>query len=319
VLIKDTSVETLAFSDYYPFGMPMPNRVSGANGYRYAFQGQEKDPETGKEAFEARLWDGRIGRWLTYDPAGAGFSPYVGMSNNPINTIDPDGRCPCDVCPENCGDYAGDPNQWYEDGILDEVVIVAPRYTENISEFDYGAKNGHAYAHVLKGNIEYDSKYLGASTNFSFLSADAKFNLNGRFALDATAEASFFKEDVSLRLGTDDFNVNGKGEFEFLSANAELSGGVLTGNDGRYGLAAKAEAGAYTVKADVTGGFTLFGVEVDWTVGVSGLSAHAGVHGGIYYDETTGKLVIKEVAHLGLGVGAKEGINIAIPVRWLWD
>ncbi len=80
------------YTDYYPFGMPMPNRsLLSAEGYRYAFQGQEKDPETGKEAFELRLWDARIGRWLTTDPAGQYISPYLGMGNDPINGIDPDG------------------------------------------------------------------------------------------------------------------------------------------------------------------------------------------------------------------------------------
>ena len=82
--------------DYYPFGMPMPyRRITDANAYRYAYQGQEKDPETGKEAFELRLWDGRIGRWLTTDPYGQHFSPYLGMGNNPISTIDPDGGTNC--------------------------------------------------------------------------------------------------------------------------------------------------------------------------------------------------------------------------------
>ncbi|MCL9806907.1 RHS repeat-associated core domain-containing protein [Flavobacterium amniphilum] len=78
-------------SDYYPFGMPLPNQqITDAN-YRYAFQGQEKDPETGMEAFELRLWDGRLGRWLTVDPMGQYFSPYLGMGNNPISRVDPDG------------------------------------------------------------------------------------------------------------------------------------------------------------------------------------------------------------------------------------
>lgn len=81
----------LAYKDYYPFGMAMPDRnIEGA--YRYAFQGQEKDSETGMEAFEARLWDARIGRWLTVDPASQFNSPYLGMANNPMNTLDPDGR-----------------------------------------------------------------------------------------------------------------------------------------------------------------------------------------------------------------------------------
>ncbi|WP_421804881.1 leucine-rich repeat domain-containing protein [Flagellimonas sp.] len=80
------------FTDYYPFGMPMPNRtLLGPEGYRYAFQGQEKDPETGKEAFQLRLWDSRIGRWLTTDPYGQHSSPYLGMRNNPMATVDPDG------------------------------------------------------------------------------------------------------------------------------------------------------------------------------------------------------------------------------------
>ncbi|CAL2064872.1 RHS repeat-associated core domain-containing protein [Tenacibaculum sp. 190524A05c] len=88
-------------SDYYPFGMPMPNRqfVNGEP-YRYAYQGQEKDLETGKEAFQLRLWDSRIGRWLTVDPYGQYNSPYVGMGNNPISQIDPDGgySCPDPPC-----------------------------------------------------------------------------------------------------------------------------------------------------------------------------------------------------------------------------
>ena len=72
--------------------MPMPNRqIVNGEPYRYAFQGQEKDPETGKEAFQLRLWDGRIGRWLTTDPYRQYSSPYVGMGNDPINGIDPDG------------------------------------------------------------------------------------------------------------------------------------------------------------------------------------------------------------------------------------
>ena len=78
--------------DYFSFGMPMPNRqIVGGEPYRYAFQGQEKDAETGKEAFQLRLWDGRIGRWLTTDPYNEFHSPYLGMGNRPTVAIDPDG------------------------------------------------------------------------------------------------------------------------------------------------------------------------------------------------------------------------------------
>lgn len=101
VLAKDQTGNALAVTsatDYYPFGMPMPNRqIVNGEPYRYAFQGQEKDPETGKEAFQLRLWDARIGRWLTTDPKGEFHSPYLGMGNNPMRLIDPDGgstECP---------------------------------------------------------------------------------------------------------------------------------------------------------------------------------------------------------------------------------
>jgi hypothetical protein len=43
------------------------------------------------EAFQLRLWDGRLGRWLSPDPYGQHSSPYLGMGNSPVNTIDPDG------------------------------------------------------------------------------------------------------------------------------------------------------------------------------------------------------------------------------------
>ncbi len=70
----------------------MPGRqIVDGEQYRYSFQGQEKDPETGKEAFQLRLWDSRIGRWLTTDPYGQYHSPYLGMGNNPTNDVDPDG------------------------------------------------------------------------------------------------------------------------------------------------------------------------------------------------------------------------------------
>lgn len=92
VIARNDGTALLAATDYYPFGMPMPGRDLKGD-YRYAYQGQEKDTETGKEAFELRLWDARIGRWLTTDPYGEFHSPYLGMGNNPISNIDPDGGC----------------------------------------------------------------------------------------------------------------------------------------------------------------------------------------------------------------------------------
>ncbi|WKN45297.1 hypothetical protein [Tunicatimonas pelagia] len=38
-----------------------------------------------------RQYDAVVGRWLSTDPCGQHWSPYLGMGNSPMNRIDPDG------------------------------------------------------------------------------------------------------------------------------------------------------------------------------------------------------------------------------------
>ncbi|AZQ63926.1 hypothetical protein EI427_17345 [Flammeovirga pectinis] len=63
--------------------------------YRYGYQGEfaeyEKD-ETEFNSFQARMYDPVIGRWMSVDPARQYASGYVGMGNNPVMGLDPDGR-----------------------------------------------------------------------------------------------------------------------------------------------------------------------------------------------------------------------------------
>jgi RHS repeat-associated protein len=99
-VVQKGNSQPISVTDYYPFGEQLPSRTNGNDLYRYAFQGQELDKETGMEAFPARLYDGRIGRWLTFDPLAEKFpswSPYNFCMNNPMNMIDPDGKFPFPV------------------------------------------------------------------------------------------------------------------------------------------------------------------------------------------------------------------------------
>jgi RHS repeat-associated protein len=59
--------------------------------YRFGYQGQyaEKDEETGWNHFIFREFDAIIGRWLVPDPMREFWSPYVGIGNNPVGTVDP--------------------------------------------------------------------------------------------------------------------------------------------------------------------------------------------------------------------------------------
>ncbi len=108
-------------ADYYPFGSQFPDRKD--LDYRYAYQGQEKDAETGMEAFELRLWDSRIGRWLTPDPYGQHASPYLGMGNNPISRIDPDGGEDGDGWFKRVFNKIFGKTNEETEGYIDEVVI----------------------------------------------------------------------------------------------------------------------------------------------------------------------------------------------------
>jgi len=80
--------------DYYAFGSAMVGRTASSASYRYSFNGKEKENEIaeGDLDFGMRIYDSRLGRWLTRDPYKQfQYSPYVGFANNPIGVIDIDG------------------------------------------------------------------------------------------------------------------------------------------------------------------------------------------------------------------------------------
>ena len=137
VVSKDNNGNAAALvsaTDYYPGGMPMPGRqfVNGKP-YRYSFQGQEKDAETGKVAFQLRLYDPRINRWLTTDPAGQYHSPYMGMGNNPISRIDPDGGEDYNPVYDKNGSFLGTT----ESGFTGEALIMdAADFTQGMADVD---------------------------------------------------------------------------------------------------------------------------------------------------------------------------------------
>ncbi len=65
--------------------------------YRFGFNGKENDNEVKGEGnqidFGERIYDGRIGRWLSVDPIIKPYeSPISAFGNNPILFVDPDGK-----------------------------------------------------------------------------------------------------------------------------------------------------------------------------------------------------------------------------------
>jgi RHS repeat-associated protein len=91
--------ELVSAQGYEAFGSLLPGRNYSSDSYRFGFQGQEKDDEmhgaTGTSyAFEYRMHDPRIGRFLSIDPLAASFayySPYHFAGNKPTAAVDFEG------------------------------------------------------------------------------------------------------------------------------------------------------------------------------------------------------------------------------------
>lgn len=134
------SVDTLTYSDYYPFGMLMPNRygsdVTPYEDYEFGAFGYEKDNEVNGNNnscnTEFRQYDPRIARWTSPDKYEAKYrsiSPYVFSINNPLGVKDLQG-----------------------DSI--EIIIGRP-YTKNWTEHPYG----HAALIVFDASKGIDKVY----------------------------------------------------------------------------------------------------------------------------------------------------------------
>ena len=74
---------------YFPFGETRTNEGVATN-INYLFTGQESDPETGFYNYNARLYDPKIGRFISADTlvpdpfCSQDFNRYSYVKNNPI-------------------------------------------------------------------------------------------------------------------------------------------------------------------------------------------------------------------------------------------
>jgi RHS repeat-associated protein len=84
-------------NNYYPFGMKHEgynNYVNGNTNYKYKFQAQELQTETGWYSFKWRNYMPDIGRFFSVDPLSEGYewqSVYVFGSNQPVHAKEIEG------------------------------------------------------------------------------------------------------------------------------------------------------------------------------------------------------------------------------------
>lgn len=185
-------------------------------------------------------------------------------------------------------------------------------------------KSIEAEGHLAKGKLKGNIGLLGGEVSGTVGSVGATGKVgatlfkDGKFSptLDAKlkAEAAAVKGSAEGKIGTDEHNAHIKGSGTLLGAEAEASGSVgkITYKDETTGqtkteIGAKGKVGAeaYLAQGKVSGGFTIFGINID--AGIQGKAGGAGVtaEGKV----TTGGVSGKIGAGLGLGAGLEISID----------
>lgn len=181
-----------------------------------------------------------------------------------------------------------------------------------------------AEGHLAKGSLEGNYGILGGKVEGTVGSVSATGSIgaslykDGKFSPALEAElkgkAAVAEGEAEIKLGNDEFNGHVNAEGTVLGAEAELSGGagMITYKDEttgktktELGVSGKAGAEAYLAEGSISGGFTIFGIEID--VGVSGKAGGAGVEAGGRV--TTGGISGEIGAGLGLGLGLELSID----------
>ncbi len=100
-LIASYKADIATSVDYSPFGMSLPGRIYNNHWqkYRYGFNGKESDNEVygpyNELDYGARVYDPRLGRFLSVDPLTEKYPGNLHRiqfaSNNPIEGVDLDG------------------------------------------------------------------------------------------------------------------------------------------------------------------------------------------------------------------------------------
>lgn len=192
-LVDYYEADVMSAQDYYTGGMDMPGRQYNAtNGYRYGFNGKEKDNKDGVVQYDYgfRIYDPRLVRFKSVDPLTKSYpwyTPYQFAGNKPIACIDLDGleelwitnNCfaPFDLFGSDLfGSYTGDgEKRKFGDGgtyrtsgtaHINLKTAEEPTFVAGNTTSSYVRKFGADY--VTKSPSKIEEKYYYASDNRNY-------------------------------------------------------------------------------------------------------------------------------------------------------
>ena len=154
--------------------------------YRYGFNGKESDDEIkdfkGSYDFGARLYDTRVGKWLSVDPKAnlrSWMSPFNFVQNNPIMRIDPDGRLD--------GEYTIDKNT----GETNKISDLGDN--EGIDFYSVGESRDKGTAFVADQTFTIERNADGGNINMFRIQEDSKGTISS-FHIPQNETTGFFLE-----------------------------------------------------------------------------------------------------------------------------
>ena len=216
-LYTSFTADVVSATDYAPFGMQTPGRsfdAAGSTAYRYGFNGKENDNEVKGEGnqqdYGMRIYDPRMGRFLSVDPLTKSFAmltPYQFASNSPAANIDLDGN-----------------EAKYFNIVITEVFDGKGRLVNSNSSINEDKSREAGW--FVSGAIYRPEGELGFGSLISFTHVRIKPGPNG-------IEHTQIKDNGSLYLPSSDDRRGGRGGLYFVSSSGGYThtNGSLSGDD----------------------------------------------------------------------------------------
>jgi len=184
------------------------------DGYRYGFNGKENDNEVkgngNSVAFEARIYDPRLGRFLSIDPFAPKYpmlSPYCFAANSPIRLVDVLGLGPGDVVVAfGGGDFMGNGDKGGAPTIIQKV---------NEQHITKSGGKSQAFASQYWGVSPDNTADLDKATQSAYDFIKANYNMNdgkkvegGKVIIEGYSMGGVMANHLAKRLEVDKIQVD---------------------------------------------------------------------------------------------------------------